>query len=59
MLIKPIPCPGCKQQYTSVSSRGQTLYKSRLGVCDNFKNMLVVERAELIAQTSGCVLCLD
>ena len=57
--INLISCPACKQQHTLVSSGGRTLYKSRLGLCDDFKKMTVEDRVDVIAQANGCVLSLD
>ena len=38
---------------------GQTLYKSRQRVCDDFRKMTVEERVNLISEVNECLLCLD
>ena len=45
------------QQHVLNNDGGQTLYKTRLSVCDNFKNISLADRADLIMKANGCVLC--
>ena len=42
-----------------MDSDGKTFYKNRLSVCDAFRSKSLDERATIIQQTRGCVLCLD
>merc|ERR1712101_27644 len=44
----PKQCPACGDQHTGTDSNGKTFYKESLE-----------ERANIVQQTDGCVLCLD
>ena len=53
------PCPACHDNPSTTDSSGKTFYKTRLSVCDLFRSQPLNERATIIQQISGCVLCLD
>ena len=55
----PRNCPACMSQHTWIGREGQTIYKTRLSACDQFKNLSIVQRANMIQSVNGCCLCLD
>ena len=56
---KPKDCPACRQQHTFPGSDGQRRYRCRLSSCETFQDMSVNERARLMEEINGCVLCTD
>ena len=56
---QPIPCPACGDSHTATGPNGKTYYKNCLSVCDAFRSKSLDERATIIQQAKGCVLCLD
>ena len=58
-LNPPEPCPACAGTHTAMGSNSKTYYKTRLSNCEVFTSKSVNERAVIIQQTMGCVLCLD
>ena len=55
----PKPCPACVGTHTVTSANGNTYYKNRLSCCEAFTSKSVNERATIIQQAGGCILCLD
>ena len=52
-------CPACRGTHIAMGSNGKTYYKTRLSNCEAFTSKSVDERATIIQQTRGCILCLD
>ena len=55
----PESCPACGWTHIAMGSNGKTYYKTRLSNCEAFTSKSVDERATIIQQTRGCILCLD
>ena len=55
----PRPCPACRGTHTAMGSNNKTYYKTHLSNCEAFTSKSVDERATIIQQARGCVLCLD
>merc|ERR1711888_412092 len=55
----PKTCPAYAGAHTVMGSNNETYYKTRLSNCETFTGKSVSERATIIQQARGCVLCLD
>ena len=55
----PKPCPACAGTHTVTGANGNMYYRNRLSCCEAFTSKSVNERATIIQQARGCVLCLD
>ena len=55
----PTPCPACVGTQTATGSNGKTYYKNCLSACDAYRSKSLDERATIIQQARGCILCLD
>merc|ERR1712082_42705 len=57
---KPLrPCPACGGTHTATGTNNKTYYKTCLSSCEAFTSKSVDERATIIQQARGCILCLD
>ena len=52
-------CPACSSSHPATGRDGKTWFKTRLTACDEFKAKTPQERATIIAEAKGCMLCLD
>jgi hypothetical protein len=59
MNTTPRTCPACQGTHTIIGSRGDTLYRTRLGACHEFRSLSLSDRAALVERVGGCALCLD
>ena len=55
----PPPCPSCGDSHAATGADGKTFYRNRLSACDDFRSKSLDERATIIQQVKGCILCLD
>ena len=53
------PCPACQENHTWRMKDGSEKNSTRLSSCPVFRNKSANERAGIISQAQGCVLCLD
>ena len=56
---KSLPCGLCSTPHKVEEGKNKGKFKTRLAACEKFRGMSVNERAQALADVSGCVKCTD